>query len=425
VDGAGFGSCCLIGELPYGESTRAGRVQALGPLFARRCLWLAAHGASGEGSLTEPRRGPHPSAPLAPAYPPPLNLPPRARARPVCEPACEKPYTCVGHGLCKPPPPAPVPSPKPTPIPSPPVSAIPCPSAPPSPVPCECPPPPSPVPCEPPLPAPAASFTFDECNATAGGLKGDAAGRAVAYLGKHASLERCANGGGCAARFDLAADCCADGYAPCWGTSMPGCSDWDGGAVATLRGPPGGAFARMSASTLVFDGLRSLSVSVWVKPAVNKVATITGRTWDFPQFAVATGVAGTWDTTSAAFFVAVECAPCDRACPPQWGMGFDAHGGYVPLGEWTHVVGVFGAGAVRVYVDGALVGGPVELPPAYAAAGLKALGAGSPIFVGGHPAWAVLEGGLVDCVSYYREALSDADVAALHRRERGSCGCRG
>ncbi|KAI8476301.1 MAG: hypothetical protein J3K34DRAFT_401855 [Monoraphidium minutum] len=173
------------------------------------------------------------------------------------------------------------------------------------------------------------------------------------------------------------------------------------------------------AAALVFDRRKALTVSAWVRVGSDKGGTIVGRLWDAPQFVLGLGVGGTWDHHRALTFEAcLDCAdgPCSFKC-------FTAIGAPVPLGAWTHVGGVFGGGELRTYIDGRPAGPPLELPEPYAsAAGLSARGL-APIYAGGHPSWNILDGGSLDCPSFWREALDDGQVRALYLVSRKTCGC--
>jgi len=89
-----------------------------------------------------------------------------------------------------------------------------------------------------------------------------------------------------------------------------------------------------------------------------------------------------------------------------------AAGGAIPMGAWCHLVGVLAAdGKIRLYVNGALAGGPVDAGLITSTPG-EAMQIGCDLGNNGIGAYATPNGynGTIDQVRVYFRALSDADI---------------
>jgi hypothetical protein len=76
----------------------------------------------------------------------------------------------------------------------------------------------------------------------------------------------------------------------------------------------------------------------------------------------------------------------------------------LPLNTWTHVAMTYGGGAVRFYVNGALVGTRAHTGAMPATAGA--------LEIGGNTIWGEWFAGLIDEVRIYNRPLTQAEIQA-------------
>jgi Concanavalin A-like lectin/glucanases superfamily len=110
---------------------------------------------------------------------------------------------------------------------------------------------------------------------------------------------------------------------------------------------PSGAFG-ITTDIAALAGAAQLSVTAWVR-----MTTLTGFIALVSQENYSGGFTNTafnlyWDGTSLRYGLTSN------------GTTFvEAFGGTLPVGTWAHVAGTYDGANIRVYIDGALVGGPV------------------------------------------------------------------
>ena len=76
----------------------------------------------------------------------------------------------------------------------------------------------------------------------------------------------------------------------------------------------------------------------------------------------------------------------------------------LPLNTWTHLAVTFGAGTLRLYVNGVQVGTQVVSGSLVTSA--------NPLTIGGNGVWSEWFAGLIDEVRIYNRALTQAEIQA-------------
>jgi hypothetical protein len=80
----------------------------------------------------------------------------------------------------------------------------------------------------------------------------------------------------------------------------------------------------------------------------------------------------------------------------------------LPLGEWSHLAGVYDGVSLRIYVNGKPVGNKRCPKPPSAGRG--------PLVIGASPNGSNRFEGMIDDVEVYNRALTETEVAAIARR---------